>query len=87
MTDDGFVLVLHRLVLVEPEDAQAQDDPEFKAERLKPPVLLMHGLMQDSESFLCAGEQSLGYMLAKAGFDVWLGKKSNCAVVFHFMCS
>ena len=40
----------------------------------QPPVLLMHALMQDSESFLCGGEHSLALFLAEAGFDVWLGK-------------
>uniref|UniRef100_I2CQR1 Esterase / lipase n=1 Tax=Nannochloropsis gaditana (strain CCMP526) TaxID=1093141 RepID=I2CQR1_NANGC len=40
----------------------------------RPPLLMVHALMQDSESFLCGGEEhSLALVLAKAGFDVWLG--------------
>lgn len=41
---------------------------------LRPPVLLMHALMQDSEAFLCgSGDHSLALFLADQGFDVWLG--------------
>ena len=43
----------------------------------RPPVLLMHALMQDSESFLCGGEHSLAFYLANAGFDVWLGTRGE----------
>jgi len=36
-------------------------------------VLLMHGMMVNSMCWLSSGEESLGYQLHKAGFDVWLG--------------
>jgi hypothetical protein len=39
---------------------------------------MVHALMQDSESFLCGGEEhSLALVLAKAGFDVWLGESGG----------
>jgi lysosomal acid lipase/cholesteryl ester hydrolase len=40
----------------------------------RPPVLLMHGLLQCSEAWLVGGtERSLACILAAAGFDVWCG--------------
>ncbi|XP_031768044.2 lipase 3-like [Galleria mellonella] len=39
-----------------------------------PPVLLMHGTLSSSDDFLTIGSNSgLGYLLANAGYDVWLG--------------
>lgn len=41
--------------------------------RGRPPVLLQHGLMQCSEAWLVGGRRhALPYLLAEAGFDVWL---------------
>ena len=39
----------------------------------RPPVLLMHGLMMSSESWVASGTDSLPYLLYKSGYDVWLG--------------
>lgn len=63
-TDDGFVITLNRLY-----------DPKIKIEELdkRKPILLVHGLMQSSASFLTSGYKSLAYLLIKNGFDVWLG--------------
>lgn len=36
-------------------------------------MLLLHGLMQCSDTFVCGGHESLGFLLAEAGYDVWLG--------------
>lgn len=60
---DGFNLSLHRCYL--------STGDALPRERL--PVIVMHGLMQDSESLLCGGSSSLASALARAGFDVWLG--------------
>ncbi|XP_059047195.1 lipase 3-like [Achroia grisella] len=39
-----------------------------------PPVFLMHGLLCSSDDFVTAGPKSaLAYLLADAGYDVWLG--------------
>jgi lysosomal acid lipase/cholesteryl ester hydrolase len=59
VTDDGYMLTLHRL--------KNNSCPHSY------PVLVMHGLLQDSESMLCGGKKSLGYYLASRGYDVWLG--------------
>lgn len=65
-TEDGFVLGLQRVV--PSGDASRGRAPP------RPPVLLVHGLMQNSESFLVGGADSaLAFALAAAGYDVWLG--------------
>ncbi|CAM9469489.1 unnamed protein product [Choristocarpus tenellus] len=62
-TEDGYVLVVHRII-----------DPSQDPSAARPAVLLMHGLMQDSEALLCGGRKySLGLHLATAGFDVFCG--------------
>jgi hypothetical protein len=51
--------------------------PRRQDTKKRPAVLVMHALMQDSESFLCGGmKHSLALQLAGAGFDVWLGEAS-----------
>ncbi|XP_048005213.1 lipase 3-like [Leguminivora glycinivorella] len=40
----------------------------------RPVVLVMHGLLSSSASFVMMGpEKALAYILAEAGYDVWLG--------------
>ena len=63
-TADGYVLVLHRVM-----DRHASHG----ALRARVPLLVQHGLMQDSEAWLTTGERSLPCILARSGFDVWLG--------------
>lgn len=39
-----------------------------------PPILLMHGLLGSSDSFIINDEnKALGFVLANRGYDVWLG--------------
>lgn len=59
-TKDGFILELHRCNFVGVNPS-------------KGPVLIMHGLLQDSESLLCGKESSIAYYLTLHGYDVWLG--------------
>jgi len=63
-TADGYVLVLHR-VLRRPTSG-ISSPPGV-------PLLVQHGLMQDSEAWLTTGQRSLPCILAHGGFDVWLG--------------
>lgn len=68
-TRDGFVLGMQRIPL--PHGASRRDGADGRA---RPAVLLQHGLMQCSEVWLTNGrEGSLAFILADAGFDVWLG--------------
>lgn len=60
LTKDGYVLKMFRL--------------QRPGEVSGPPVLLMHGLLQSAASWLDAGPNAgLAYLLAAAGFDLWLG--------------
>uniref|UniRef100_A0A0E0EPA7 Lipase n=1 Tax=Oryza meridionalis TaxID=40149 RepID=A0A0E0EPA7_9ORYZ len=63
-TKDGFLLSLQHI-------------PHGKnkaADSTGPPVFLQHGLFQGGDTwFINSAEQSLGYILADNGFDVWIG--------------
>uniref|UniRef100_A0ACD5XQL1 Uncharacterized protein n=1 Tax=Avena sativa TaxID=4498 RepID=A0ACD5XQL1_AVESA len=63
-TSDGFLLSLQHI-------------PHGKngvADNTGPPVFLQHGLFQGGDTwFINSAEQSLGYILADNGFDVWIG--------------
>jgi pimeloyl-ACP methyl ester carboxylesterase len=61
VTTDGYILELHRM---------GKDGQPGR----KPAVLLQHGLFDTSFSWVNnMPGQSLGYVLADAGFDVWMG--------------
>lgn len=62
---DGHVLTVQRKIL------RSQSANEYR--RAGPPVLLLHGLLQDSDAFCCSGDHSLVYALLTAGHDVWCG--------------
>lgn len=65
-TEDGYILRMHRI-----PSSPKRSDPFEKA---KQPVLLMHGLLDSSATFVLLGpNQGLAYMLADAGYDVWMG--------------
>ncbi|XP_065870853.1 triacylglycerol lipase 1-like [Euphorbia lathyris] len=63
-TRDGYLLGLQRI---------SSRNVGLRLQR-GPPVLLQHGLFMAGDAwFLGAPEQSLGYLLADQGFDVWAG--------------
>jgi pimeloyl-ACP methyl ester carboxylesterase len=73
VTEDGYVLNLQRLEVARTSKS-ADSQPSSSKTSVRPPVLLVHGLMQDCESFLCCGRHnSLASVLAHDGYDVWLG--------------
>uniref|UniRef100_T1JN45 Lipase n=1 Tax=Strigamia maritima TaxID=126957 RepID=T1JN45_STRMM len=63
-TDDGYKLILHRI-------------PGRKTVGLSTsnqiPVLMMHGIFQNSNSWVDNLRDSLGFVLANEHYDVWLG--------------
>ncbi|XP_065837989.1 lysosomal acid lipase/cholesteryl ester hydrolase-like [Oscarella lobularis] len=64
-TTDGFILNMQRIPYGRQPDA---------AETSKPVFFLQHGLLGSSTNFLTnSRDQSLAFLLADAGFDVWLG--------------
>ncbi|XP_031830114.1 lipase 3 [Nomia melanderi] len=64
VTEDGHILQMHRLVGSKRSPIASN----------KPPVLLVHGLMDCSATWVMGiPEKSLGYILADWGYDVWLG--------------
>ncbi|XP_075530100.1 lipase member M-like [Dermacentor variabilis] len=67
ITEDGYVLSLQRV----PRGAR-----QLPGALTGPPVLLVHGLLSSAAEWVINyPHQSLGFLLADAGYDVWLG---NC---------
>ncbi|KAL0400170.1 UNVERIFIED_CONTAM: Triacylglycerol lipase 2 [Sesamum radiatum] len=63
-TKDGYILSLQRI---------PTGRSDGKKTGTKPPVLLQHGLMSDALTWLSnSPDESLGFILADNGFDVWL---------------
>ncbi|KAI5703468.1 hypothetical protein M8J76_003013 [Diaphorina citri] len=56
-TEDGYIISLYRIL------------PKQEG---SPPVLVMHGFLACSETFLVRGKPDLAIMLSEAGYDVWL---------------
>ncbi|KAL5050637.1 hypothetical protein BDW71DRAFT_172862 [Aspergillus fruticulosus] len=50
-----------------------KDSEPFGGARRKYPVLLMHGLLQNSGAYCANDDDSLAFFLCKSGYDVWLG--------------
>eukprot|EP00475_Leptophrys_vorax_P029339 TRINITY_DN4298_c0_g1_i1.p1 TRINITY_DN4298_c0_g1~~TRINITY_DN4298_c0_g1_i1.p1 ORF type:complete len:413 (-),score=102.22 TRINITY_DN4298_c0_g1_i1:116-1234(-) len=66
VTQDNFNITLFRI----PHGLNQSIDPSAP----RPPVLVMHALLDSSAAFVMnLPSQSLGMVLADAGFDVWLG--------------
>ncbi|KAM3192512.1 hypothetical protein ACQJBY_069631 [Aegilops geniculata] len=66
-TEDGYILSLKRIPHGHDTDNSTGD------EKTRQPILLFHGLFVDGVSWLLGTpDQSLGFILADGGFDVWL---------------
>ncbi|XP_023165907.2 lipase 3 [Drosophila hydei] len=69
ITKDGYVLTLHRIPQV-----QLDANGTFYTVLRRPVVFLLSGLYASSDVWLLNGrEDSLAYLLWRAGYDVWLG--------------
>lgn len=64
-TPDGYILTLFRI----PHGVKNATNGERKE-----PVFIQHGLMSSAMDFLVTGpDHALGFVMADAGYDVWLG--------------
>ena len=70
LTKDGYLLGLHRLCT--PKGAKRTS---IGAQANKPVVYLHHGLLMNSEIWVCltSADRALPFVLVDLGFDVWLG--------------
>ncbi|CAG9853675.1 unnamed protein product [Phyllotreta striolata] len=59
-TEDGYIISIFRLKKNEDQKVFGQ------------PVVLQHGILVDSLSWIISGNNSLGFHLVSNGFDVWL---------------
>lgn len=76
-TKDGYILKLHRIpdpALQKDADYSDEEQPLNASGGCQGVVLLMHGLFSTAADFVVTGPESgLAFVLADAGFDVWMG--------------
>ena len=89
MTDDGYIITVQRIPFSRFQNSSGNLNIQntvaktiFKmlwiklTETKRPVVLLQHGLLDWSGTWVVNSiNQSLGFILADAGYDVWLGNE------------
>ena len=72
-TEDGYLLGLHRLAWRKGEEDERVNTGKGSIQ--KKVVYLHHGLMMNSEVWVCLSDKYRGlpFVLVEAGYDVWLG--------------
>ena len=74
-TSDGYLLGVHRLPFRKGEENSGARVNAGPDSIIKPVVYLHHGLLMNSEVWVCLTEEErcLPFVLASKGYDVWLG--------------
>ena len=74
-TTDGYLLGVHRLPYAKGEEKDSKRVNAGGGGVRKPIVYLHHGLLMNSEVWVCITDQerNLPFALAEQGYDVWLG--------------
>jgi lysosomal acid lipase/cholesteryl ester hydrolase len=74
-TKDGYLLCLHRICLKKGEPYTAASSIRRSKINHKPVVYLHHGLLMNSEVWVCQIDEklSLPFRLVEEGYDVWFG--------------
>ena len=73
-TEDGYILGMIRIVGTPNDDDDKGEEGPCPGSGRKPPVLLQHGLIDSCATWVMnMPNQSLGFVLADLGYDVWLG--------------
>lgn len=73
ITDDGYILTLHRIPHGR-HKASVEGELNQNEVKTKEPVFMQHGLLGSSSSWILAcPEKAPAYIMADAGYDVWLG--------------
>ncbi|KAF7514426.1 hypothetical protein GJ744_000196 [Endocarpon pusillum] len=74
-TADGYLLGIHRLPYKKGEEQEGHLVNSGQRSITKPVVYLHHGLLMNSEVWVCITEEErcLPFVLAEQGYDVWLG--------------
>lgn len=74
ITEDGYVLPLHRLIY--------PNETEEERARRKP-ILMQHGLLSSGGCYLSNGQNSLAFYFLEMGYDVWLGNNRSNFMARH----
>ncbi|CAH2097296.1 unnamed protein product [Euphydryas editha] len=65
VTEDGYILTIFRI-----------SERKCVGKLRRPPVILMHGLLQSSDAWLDAGpNDGLAYLISDACYDLWVGNQ------------
>jgi hypothetical protein len=79
-TADGYILQMFRVRLTATELAKLSPSLQANAKR---PMLIQHGLFDDSTGMIINEHKSFGWYMIQKGFDVWLGNNRGSKFSTH----